>query len=860
MSSQALLKRLIELAGGPADHGYVLALMSDTLKEVPSAFATNAARYTVVHPTTELGLRHTLWRAKGAPILALVDEPLARRLPADLVLASRGARVHAVETSEVLSLALKTQVQAGDDEALQKLALEHVDQLTDLLSQRTLPTVVDQALLDELIADALFKEEVRKLTAPKIFARWLLHPPTWKPAELDLLQRQLPRLFALEGRLLAWALKDPKRPEALLVHGTLLALEESELPRAAWGELFDAGQSVELSMTRETLRHTVRAFVRATLDQLKGDAARFLDKADALARKTVNPSVHAKSRDLPLGLKNRAEEVAVAAERGEAISHDAIQEMRRHRSAPTKKSDLDVLEEVARLSRYLATTAPAEASVLASVRHHQRHGAYADLAASRLRAAMAASVAHKQAVAHVLTRYRDRRNAENLAFGELLSANYSASLHTDGVVPLHKIWRSAPARAEGSKPYDLFLIVLDGCSYSVFLRLLNELASETESYGLRADAAGEAHGVPALAPLPTITSHARSAIFLGEIPQDPFLSETVWRDQKEAVTDPARFKQNTVLGKRPRKLFLKGQLADHGHALLAALDDPSLEIVAVVFNAVDDQIGSSNTGAQISVRAKEIAAFVPSVERAIAAGRRVVITADHGHTPFWGKEHRAGDAGSARYRILSDKDPVPDGFLELGGDDLSHPPGRKAFAWRLGAYLGQPQVGFHGGCSLEEMVVPLAEIVKGGVAADEPGWWYGGAASARTPEPPPVELDPLPGAAAAPSPAAKKPVQGDLFNPDDYARTASEEIAMPEGVRRALDAAELAALGCIFKNNGARVSDIARILKRTPPRVSGLLSRLVQKLHETGYPCVKKEAMPDGDDRYLYVPQAAVKA
>ncbi len=44
-----------------------------------------------------------------------------------------------------------------------------------------------------------------------------------------------------------------------------------------------------------------------------------------------------------------------------------------------------------------------------------------------------------------------------------------------------------------------------------------------------------------------------------------------------------------------------------------------------------------------------------------------------------------------------------------------------AFAWRMSVYHGQPRVGLHGGCGLEEMVVPLAWLVEGGVMADEPG-------------------------------------------------------------------------------------------------------------------------------------------
>lgn len=862
MNTRVLLKRLIELAGGPAEHGYVLALMRDTLGEVPATFQTDVATYTVVRPTSEIGLRHTLWRAKGAPILAIVEEALAKRLPADLVYAARGARVHAVETSELLSLALKTQVQAGDDEGLQQLALEHVNRLTEMLGSRTLPTVVDQALLDELLADIVLGHEARKLSAAELLVQWVAAARAWKPAELALLRRHLPKLFALEGRVLAWVLGDPKRIEELLVRGTLLLLDEHELPKNVWGELFDVERAGEIVMTRETFRRTVRGLVRSALDRLGLEAHRFLERADSIARRTLTPSVHRKSQDLPLGLKNRCEAVASQAEDGQVISHEEIQEMRAHRFASAQERELQVLEDLARLTRYLGTKPYAELGVADRVRHYQRQGAYADLAAGALRAALASNVTYRKAAEAVLARYRERRNAENMSFAELLRSNYSASLHSEGCTPLHKLWREAPVRAaDGS--YNVYLVVLDGCSYPVFLRLLGELASDTKPIGLRADAAGEAHGTPALAPVPTITSHARSAIFLGEIPKDPFLSETVWRDQKEAASDPARFKQNSALGARKRRLFLKGQLADHGEALIEALRDTSVEAVAAVFNAVDDHIGSSNTGAHDEVHVGKIRALLPSLHAALDTKRRVVVTADHGHTPFWGKdpkEFRVGDGSAARYRILAANETPPPGFIELAGNDLAAPVGRKAFAWKLGVYQGQPQVGFHGGCSLEEMVVPLAELTYGGVAADEPAWWYGGAAPRKTETAAPAPGAPNradqagvhPTADKAPAP---KPVQGKLFDREELARTGLDRIGLPAAVRAALDPSEQAALACVFLNKSARVSDVARMLGRPPARVVGLLSRLLQKLHEHGFPCLGRETLEDGENLYRYVPQ-----
>src|SRR4029078_12280402 len=115
--------------------------------------------------------------------------------------------------------------------------------------------------------------------------------------------------------------------------------------------------------------------------------------------------------------------------------------------------------------------------------------------------------------------------------------------------------------------------------------------------GMKPDIDGRVAGLPALSPLPTVTSHARGAIFLGELPNDPLVAETVFRDQDEAKTDKARFNQNAALGSRTRRLFLKADLADGGEALRTALRDDGIAVVAAVFNAVDDQIGSSNTGA-----------------------------------------------------------------------------------------------------------------------------------------------------------------------------------------------------------------------------------------------------------------------
>ena len=856
MDSQVILRRLVEMAGGPAERGYVLALVGDGLRDLPAELSTSTAKYAVVHPTSEIGLRHVLWKADGAPVLALLDEPLARRLPADFVRRARGRRVYAVEPGEVLSLALQVPVVGSDDDDVQRLAIDNVDRLQAALRERTLPTVVDRELLDELLLDVLLGKQVRKCTSGELLAGWLRDPPTWPAPVSDSVRRQLPKMHGLEGRILACGTKQPRGLENLLIYGVLLAVGETEVPQSAWGPLLNGPGA--LGLTPETFRTAIAGLARQTLDVLGPDANPFLERAETVATKVLTPSVLAGSRDLPLGLDNLCHELVNEMGKGGTVAHATIQEMQRHRFAAARAGEIAVLEQMARLSRYLAAPQVAEAaSVTERVRAYQRHGAFADWAAARLQTALAKSASFRKDAGAMLKRYRERRNAENLGFAKTLQADYVKALHSDGCVPLHRIWRHAPV-LDGDKPSRLFLVVLDGCSYPVFLRLLAELAGELSPLGLRVDAkTQQAQGVPALSIVPTITSHARSAIFLGEVPKDPWIAETTWRDARESTTDPARFKQNSSLGARTRKLFLKGDLADHGDGLLGALRDPALDVVAVVFNAVDDQIGSSNTGAVVSVRAEEISGFIPSLREAIRSKRRVIVTADHGHTPFWGKELRVDeDEGiSARYRVLKGSEVVPEGFIEIDDGGLGGAPGRKAYAWKMGVYQGKPQVGFHGGCSLEEMVVPLAELVEGGVAADEPSWWYGGAhAQIATPAPP--KAAPLPAAA----PVASKRVQGDLFDASPLARVAIERIGLPTALLAQLDESEQAALACVYTNQNARISDIAKALRRPGARVPGLMSRLVGKLHAGGFPCLRRQPLPDGEDQYVYLRQGTERA
>ncbi|WP_437907569.1 BREX-2 system phosphatase PglZ [Sorangium sp. So ce327] len=855
-AAQLLLRRLLERAGGAGETGYVLLIDGEGLEDLPAQLPTPKAVYGVHRVASELGLRHLLWKAKGAPLIAVMPEDVARRIQGapDLLRRAMDQRVHALSANDLLEVVLGVRVVGADAPHIRQLAIDNVDRLGLAMSHRTLPTVVDRRLLTELLVDVSVGEQVRTRSPAQLLAAWVQEPPRWSANVSQLVRDAMPSLHGDEGRLLAWALAEPDaRLRDLVVHGAVLTVEAAELPKPAWGPLWKAATEPPIEMDRRILRRTAARLAEETLSLLGDGGADLLTAADRVGRGSLTPPLLQTSRVLPLAFSDRCHALAQQAASGKAISAADISWLSSHRAARINRADLAVLESMARISRYLDQPFSPKADVLDQVRGYQRGGAFVDLAMLQLRRALASSVHHHAEANQLLAACRERRDRENRHFAETLARGYEAALHRDGLTPLHRIWKRTVAPLwQGEPGARLFLVVLDGCSYPVFLELLYALAQDSAfPIGIKPDAGGRVHGLPALSPLPTITSHARGAIFLGELPSDPLVAETVFRDQDEAKTDKARFNQNAALGSRSRRLFLKGDLADGGQGLFSALKDESCSVVGVVFNAVDDQIGSSNTGATVKISPEDITAFKPALSVALESRRRVLITADHGHSPYVDKSLRAGNGKTPRYTALGKHDAAPEGFIEIDVAGLGGPPERRAFAWRSGAYLGGPQVGFHGGCGLEEVVVPLAWIERDGLHADEPAWWYGRGTLAElsvpaAPVQPPI-VTPLPSDEVP----AKPKAQLSLFNPADRAGS----LPLPAALIEKLSVDERSILVLLRENGSARASELAERLKKNPVRLNGLMRALRRTLHAEGHVLFSDEVLPSGETMYRYEPK-----
>lgn len=852
-AAQLLLRRLLDQAGGASETGYLLVIDGEGLENLPDQIPTPQGAYGVQRVASELGLRYLLWKAKGAPLIAVMPEDVARRIQSapDLLRRARHQRVHSLSVNDVLEVVLGVRVVGADAPYVQQLALENVDRLGLAMSHRTLPTVVDRRLLTELLVDVSVGEQVRTRSPAQLLATWVQEPPRWSANISQLVRDAMPTLHGDEGRLLGWALAEPEtRLRELVVHGAVLTVDATELPKLAWGPLWKAATEPPLEMDRRIVRRTVARLAEETLTLLGDAAGDLLAAADRVGRQSLTPTQLQTSRVLPLAFSDRCHALAQQGADGKPISAADVAWLASHRAARLHRGDLAVLDSMARITRYLDQPFSPKLDLLEQVRDYQRGGAFVDLATMQLRRALASSVHYHAEANKLLTACRERRDRENRHFAETLAGGYEAALHREGLTPLHRLWKRTVAPVWQSEANArLFVVVLDGCSYPVFLELLYALAQDSAfPLGITPDPNGHVHGLPALSPLPTITSHARGAIFLGELPNDPLVAETVFRDQDEAKTDQARFNQNAALGTKSRRLFLKGDLSDGGQALLAALGDDSLAVAAVVFNAVDDQIGSSNTGATVKIAPEDITAFKPALRVALKAGRRVLITADHGHSPYIDKSHRAGNGKAPRYTTLGTHDAVPEGFIEIDVAGLGGPPERRAFAWRSGTYLGGAQVGFHGGCGLEEVVVPLAWLERDGLHADEPAWWYGrGTLAEAAPEMKPV-LPPIVTPLPSDEVPAKPRAQLSLFNPADKAGS----LPLPAALIEKLSPDEKSILVLLRDTGSARASELAERLKKNAGRLNGLMRTLRRTLHAEGYVLFTDQVLPSGETMYRY--------
>ena len=391
----------------------------------------------------------------------------------------------------------------------------------------------------------------------------------------------------------------------------------------------------------------------------------------------------------------------------------------------------------------------------------------------------------------------------------------------------------------------VLLLVADGLSYSIF----RELCEDLEALGWDEHVAEPPPTLAVgIAALPTITEVSRTSLLSGRLVVGAAPQE------KSAFSTHAALVAVSRAGTAP-VLFHKGDLAD-SEGLSATVRDAiasmQQQVVAVVYNAVDDHLSGSN---QIHVRwtIDDLRLLGPLLSEARRARRVVIITADHGHVIDDGTVQR-GQGDGDRWRLPSG--PVDESELMFDGGRVKAASGNAVVcAWSEGVRHGAKKNGYHGGVSAQEVVVPLSVFaprnmpLKGWqvAAALQPEWWAPLESTA------PLLTSEAP--AFSRKPPKAKPV---IPQPDLFGGVPPMTVPAP-GVNW-IDALQASSAYTAQKALAARVApadaDVRALLDALAAR-GGKLSKaaLAQRL---GMPAMRISGFVNAAKRVLNVDQAAV--
>lgn len=508
--------------------------------------------------------------------------------------------------------------------------------------------------------------------------------------------------------------------------------------------------------------------------------------------------------------------------------------IREHRLAAREPQRLERAQMALRLARWLLTPEPPGTPDFRSrVTAYQRDGCFVDQARHALYHGDS-QPRLARAYAALLQPAAERRERQNLGFAQALvawnEAGASGMTLVEDVIPKYVAVLARRSR--------VLMVVVDGLSLPIFRELMQAIGQQ----GL-AEAAPVGLEEPevAVAGFPTVTEWSRRLLLVG-------------RDQAAAgVAEEAGFRNHPALTafsapKQAPVLFLKAALTETGGVGLSeevrretAGNRP---VVAVVLNAVDDHLLKGDQ-LQVAWTLERVPLLQQLLAAAVAAGRIVVLTSDHGHVIDRDTEVSRHDAGD---RFREDDAPPMAQEVPIRGGRVAPSQVRGFVApWSERLIYTYRKNGYHGGLTPQEVLVPLAILAPEhclpegwqAVGARLPDWWFGpGPLPARAPvKPPPGASFPpavqgLPLFAATSSQvAAGGPWIPALFNSERFksqAARAGRVAPTMEVIRRVLEALD--------ERGGVMLTPaLAGRLGVPEFRLPGLLAGLRRVLNVEGY-------------------------
>jgi PglZ domain len=418
----------------------------------------------------------------------------------------------------------------------------------------------------------------------------------------------------------------------------------------------------------------------------------------------------------------------------------------------------------------------------------------------------------------------------------------------------------------------LLVLLLDGMAWAQAVEILTSL-NGWGLLGWRAVSGEGAAFAPVIASLPTVTEVSRAAFFSGK--------RTLPGRAEPTDKDPERWAAHAKLrtfvprGEAPRLL-----LRAEGHTTSGAVSAEALSLVAdteqrvvgIVINAIDASL-KADPQQWMDWTASHIQSLPELLEAAQAAGRAVLLAADHGHIAADHLESApAATDSKSRWRVWKDPgEPLAEYEVGFEKSIAWAPPGAHGvvlLADDAHRYGGGAHTGEHGGATLAEVVAPTiligADTLAGRFgAADEdvalrvsafpePSWWYPMLSSS------PAAREAAPKRRHTPKPA-RAANQLDLLQPSPAASAPSpaphplralverSRVFLEAGLPEARKAQVVAAIDFLARRDGeqAPLGAFAVAMGTVATRARGLVEVLAERLNVDGFMLLSYDAPSD---------------
>jgi hypothetical protein len=405
-----------------------------------------------------------------------------------------------------------------------------------------------------------------------------------------------------------------------------------------------------------------------------------------------------------------------------AMAESALKAMETHFLPRWSKKEsvwLGRAKMAVRLSRWLSSAEGRKADWLSMVESYQADGSWVDAARQALMAGDEPEFIHNAWTA-LVGRATERRERENLQFAKALT-EVTARGFADAAVPVEQILDRFVAPLAKDR---VLLIVMDGMSFAVWRELGHEI---TQNGGWTSCSRQEGKPLPpGLSAIPSITTVSRCSLLSGRLAQGLQPVEKAGFADHPGLLAASRSVYPPILFHKDEVGVGAANIAD---SVRKEIRSPNRRVVGVVLNVIDDSL----TGPEQRVfrwDLDQIPIFRTLLSEARDADRTVVLTSDHGHTLDRGAVMRR-QAKTDRYRE-PDGTLSPDEMLVSGTRVVTDSRSCVALATELIRYSSVRKLGYHGGITPQECLVPIVvltsndKVPEGWQQAGDPppSWWY----------------------------------------------------------------------------------------------------------------------------------------